>query len=221
MFLEAVQYDQRSHIMQAPKVMMFNGQQATLNVTTDTLLTTSINVTQVSGHIVANPNTQLVGTGVAITVVPIVSADRRFVRLDINQTMQNLGTITVFPVTALAFNSQVQTNAGLITVQPPLVFTNFQQQPSTDSLTVNTSVNVPDGGTIVMGGFKRLAEARNEAGPPILSKIPYVNRLFRNVSYGRSSEHLIMLVTPRIIITEEEMENQVGPDAPLAGTIVP
>jgi type II secretory pathway component GspD/PulD (secretin) len=204
--------------MQAPKIMMFNGQMASLNVSANQLLTTQINITQVAGHIVASPNTQLVSAGVGINVVPIVSADRRFVRLDINQTMSNIGTITVFPVTALAFNSQVLINGGgTATLQPPLVFTNFQQQPSTDTLSVQTSVNVPDGGTIVMGGFKRLAEGRNEAGPPVLSKIPYLNRLFRNVSYGRASEHLIMLVTPRIIITEEEMDKAVGPDETLPG----
>jgi type II secretory pathway component GspD/PulD (secretin) len=210
MFLEAVQYDQRAHIMQAPKIMMFNGQQATLSVTTDFFLTTGLNLQQVSGHIIATPNSTLLPNGVSITVVPIVSADRRFVRLDINQTMTNIGTINIFPITALAFSSQVQTNGGLVTVNPPLVFTNFMQQPSVETLTVNTSVNVPDGGTVVMGGFKALAEGRNEAGPPILSKIPYVDRLFRNVSYGRSSQHLVMLVTPRIIITEEEEINATG-----------
>jgi type II secretory pathway component GspD/PulD (secretin) len=210
MFLEAVQYDQRAHIMQAPKIMMFNGQQATLSVTTDFFLTTGLNVQQVSGHIIATPNSSLLPNGVSISVVPIVSADRRFVRLDINQTMTNIGTINIFPITALAFNSQVETTSGLVTVQPPLVFTNFMQQPSVETLTVSTSVNVPDGGTVVMGGFKALAEGRNEAGPPILSKIPYVDRLFRNVSYGRSSQHLVMLVTPRIIITEEEEINATG-----------
>ena len=50
-----------------------------------------------------------------------------------------------------------------------------------------------------MYGPKRLTEARNEYGPPVLSKIPYVNRLFRNVGYGRCAEHVLVLVTPRII----------------------
>jgi type II secretory pathway component GspD/PulD (secretin) len=39
---------------------------------------------------------------------------------------------------------------------------------------------------------------------PILSKIPWVSRLFKNVSIGREAQSLMMMVTPRIIIQEEE-----------------
>ena len=65
-------------------------------------------------------------------------------------------------------------------------------------------VLVPDGGTVLLGGVKRLSEGRNEFGVPLLSKIPYVNRLFRNIGIGRETQSLMMMVTPRIIIQEEE-----------------
>jgi general secretion pathway protein D len=39
---------------------------------------------------------------------------------------------------------------------------------------------------------------------PLLSKIPYVSRLFKNVGIGRDAQSLMMMVTPRIIIQEEE-----------------
>jgi tetratricopeptide (TPR) repeat protein len=65
-------------------------------------------------------------------------------------------------------------------------------------------VTVPDGGTVLLGGIKRLGDI-NGNGVPMLSKLPYVNRLFRN---GRDAEanSLMMIVTPRIIIQEEEEE---------------
>jgi general secretion pathway protein D len=71
-------------------------------------------------------------------------------------------------------------------------------------------VTVPDGGTVVMGGLKRMSEGRLEYGPPVLSKIPYINRLFRNVGYGRSGTSILIMVTPRIIIQEEEEERATG-----------
>jgi general secretion pathway protein D len=43
-----------------------------------------------------------------------------------------------------------------------------------------------------------------------LSKLPYINRLFRNVGIGRETDSLMMMVTPRIIIQEEEEEKQTG-----------
>ena len=71
---------------------------------------------------------------------------------------------------------------------------------------MSTTVSVPDGGTILLGGIKRLSEGRDEEGVPMLSKLPYINRLFKNVGISRTTQSLMMMVTPRIIIQEEEEE---------------
>ena len=80
------------------------------------------------------------------------------------------------------------------------------QLPTFQFVSVVTTVSVPDGGTVLLGGIKRLSEGRNERGIPILSKLPYINRLFKNVGIGRQADSLMMMVTPRIIIQEEEEE---------------
>jgi general secretion pathway protein D len=36
--------------------------------------------------------------------------------------------------------------------------------------------------------------------------VPYIDRLFRNVGIGRETDSLMMMVTPHIIIQEEEEE---------------
>jgi type II secretory pathway component GspD/PulD (secretin) len=69
-----------------------------------------------------------------------------------------------------------------------------------------TTVTVPDGGTVLLGGVKRLREQRIEFGVPVLSKTPMINRLFRNIGIGRTTDSLMLMVTPRIIILEEEEE---------------
>ena len=46
------------------------------------------------------------------------------------------------------------------------------QLPQFAFTTVSTTVSVPDGGTILLGGIKRLREGRNERGIPVLGKIP-------------------------------------------------
>jgi len=73
-------------------------------------------------------------------------------------------------------------------------------------ISVATTVSVPDGGTVLLGGIKRLREGRNEFGVPLLGKVPYIDRLFRNVGIGRETDSLMMMVTPHIIIQEEEEE---------------
>src|SRR3954468_15089510 len=78
------------------------------------------------------------------------------------------------------------------------------QLPSFSFVSVVTTVSVPDGGTVLLGGIKRLQEGRNEVGVPLLSKVPYISRLFRNVGIRRETDSLMMMVPPRIIIQEEE-----------------
>lgn len=80
------------------------------------------------------------------------------------------------------------------------------QQPIIATISVQTSVSVPDGGTVLLGGIKRLREGRNMAGVPILNKIPYISRLFKNSGVGRETSSIMLMVTPRIVIHEEEQE---------------
>ena len=70
-----------------------------------------------------------------------------------------------------------------------------------------TTVTVPDGGTVLLGGLKTHGERRQEFGTPVLSKIPYLNRLFKNTGSTRYTSSLLLTVTPRIIILAEEEEN--------------
>ena len=74
---------------------------------------------------------------------------------------------------------------------------------------MSTTVTVPDGGTVLLGGVKQLQEERKEYGVPVLSKTPWIDRLFRNVGIGRNTTSLMLMVTPRIIILEEE-EQKLG-----------
>jgi len=47
----------------------------------------------------------------------------------------------------------------------------------------------------------------------MLAQLPYISRLFKNVGIGRDTESLMMMVTPRIIIQEEEEKRQTGINA--------
>ena len=208
MFMEAAQGDRRINVMQAPKLTLFNGQTATMNITESEFLVTSVQVFSVNGQIVFVPqNNLLPGIGgnnagnFAITIQGVVSADRRFVRLNqaITLSAQTGATVPLFPITTFITPVFEGGSQGV-----PIPFTQFLQQPSFTILNISTTVVCPDGGTVLMGGLKTLSEGRNEFGPPFLSKIPYLNRLFKNVGIGRETRHIMIMVTPRIIINAEE-----------------
>jgi type II secretory pathway component GspD/PulD (secretin) len=215
MFMEAAQGDQRTNVMQAPKLTLFNGQTSTITVADQQFFVTSVTVTQIGGQVVFSPNNTPIATGgVNLTLNAVISADRRFVRMSIAPDLTNIASANVplFPITT--FITPILEGGA---VGQPVPFTQFLQQPAFSNVAVNTTVNVPDGGTVLLGGLKRMSEGRNEFGPPVLSKIPYIDRLFKNVGYGRETESLMMMVTPRIIINEEEELRQV-PGLPGAGS---
>ncbi len=203
-FLEMAQGDRRQNVMQAPKLTLFNGQTASLSVADQQFFVASVQVIAVNGQLVFVPqNTPFPGGGlnVNITVQAVVSADRRFVRLNlpVNLTTNSSANVPLFPITTFITPVFEGGSQG-----QPIPFTQFLQQPTFTNVNIQTTVVCPDGGTVLMGGLKQLSEGRNEFGPPFLSKIPYLNRLFKNVGVGRESTHVMIMVTPRIIINSEE-----------------
>ena len=219
-FLEAASGDRRTNIMQAPKITLFNGQTATVTVQDFAYFTTGVTAFNFGGQVVfqptntaipignaTNPNSGL--SGVSVTVQAVISSDRRFVRLNLAPQLSGLtsANVPLFPVTVFITPVFEGGSQG-----QPIPFTQFYQQPSFSQIEVQTTVSVPDGGTVLLGGLKAMSEGRNEFGPPVISQIPYLNRLFKNVGIGRETRHIMIMVTPRIIINSEEEANQTGPN---------
>ncbi len=218
LLLQAGAGDQRSNVLQAPKVTLFNGQQASVADTSQKPFVTSL--VPVVGDFAAaqQPIIVVLNEGTSLSVQAVVSADRRFVRLTLVPFFSKIGDVQEF-----TFSGSKTTKSGTNikdptddnkTIQDGVETTTTGttvQLPTFAFTTVTTTVSVPDGGTVLLGGIKRLAEARSERGVPMLNKIPYVNRLFKNVGIGRETTSLMLMVTPRIIIQEEE-EAKLGID---------
>lgn len=211
--LQAAQGDDRTNVLQAPKVTLFNGQQATVIDSSFRPFVTS--VIPVVGDFAAayQPVIVVLSEGTMMSVQAVVSADRRFVRLTLVPFFSQIGDVETF-----TFTGSVTTDTGTVIQDPSNPDKNVTngasrtvsgttvQLPTLATTTVTTTVSVPDGGTVLLGGIKRLREGRVERGLPLVSKIPYVSRLFTNVGIGRDAQSLMMMVTPRIIIQEEEEE---------------
>jgi general secretion pathway protein D len=213
--IEAAQGDRRTNVLNAPKVTLFNGQQAFVADATQQPFV--VGVIPVVGEFASaqQPVIVVLNEGTMMTIQAVVSDDRRYVRMTIVPFFTQIGDVDTFTFEGTSSStssssatdddddgkdesseeSESEATSG-VTVQ----------LPSFSFVSVVTTVSVPDGGTVLLGGIKRLNEGRNEFGVPLLSKVPYVNRLFRNVGIGRTTESLMMMVTPRIIIQEEEEE---------------
>jgi len=213
-FINAAQGDRRSNVLQAPKVTLFNGQQAFVSDTSQSPFV--ISVVPVVGDFAAaqQPVIVVLSEGTFLTVQAVVSNDRRFVRLTVVpffSEIKEVNTFTFEGSTTTTDDSSIEgnqddpnDNSSASNNSTTTRSGTTVQLPTFSFITVTTTVSVPDGGTVLLGGIKRLSEGRNEFGVPILNKIPYINRLFKNVGIGRETQSLMMMVTPRIIIQEEE-----------------
>jgi general secretion pathway protein D len=236
--IQAAQGNTRSNVMQAPKVTLFNGQNAFINDSVSRPFVTS--VIPVVGDFAAaqQPVITVLNEGTSVNVQAVVSNDRRFVRLTLIPRFSQIGKVQEFQFEGSRSTStksadeksgldggvgqqgqnplgaSLGINAKTSNEQTVRSSGTTIQQPEYITTSVTTTVSVPDGGTVLLGGIKRLREGRNEFGVPILSKIPYINRLFKNVGMGRTTDSLMLMVTPRIIIQEEEEDKLLGVNRP-------
>ena len=220
--LQASKGSTRTNITQAPTVTMFNGQSASVSDFAQRPFVTSV-VPVVGDFAVAHqPIITLLPDGTNLNVQAVVTADRQYVKLRLVPYFTQVTEVTTFTFDGEQTvetttdsvlddlldivngpddsDEELATSTSGITIQlPVLSVTN-----------VSTVVSVPDGGTVLLGGIKRMSEGRNESGVPFLSNVPYINRLFKNVGIGHETSHLMMMVTPRIIIQKEIEEDAVG-----------
>ncbi|MDO4558764.1 MAG: hypothetical protein Q4C47_07355, partial [Planctomycetia bacterium] len=219
-FVNAATADSKSNVLQAPKVTLFNGQMATVYDQSSSPFVMS--VVPVVGDFAAAqmPVIVVLSEGTFLTVQAVVSPDRRFVRLTVVPLFSSVddvdtftfdGTTSIIADDSSTGDSLNPTDSTSTSARTEVASSGTTVQlPTYSSVSVQTTVSVPDGGTILLGGIKRLRESRSEAGVPILCKIPYLSRLFKNVGVGRETESLMMMVTPRIIIPKEEEEALLG-----------
>ncbi len=209
-FIQAVQGDNRTNVLNAPKVTLFNGQQAFVADAVQRPFV--ISVIPVVGEFAAaqQPVIVVLSEGTLMSIQAVVSDNRRYVRLTVVPFFSAIGDVDTFTFEGSTTSASTSTTTDKDKEEEVSTATNSVgttvQLPTFQFVSVVTTVSVPDGGTVLLGGIKRLSEGRNERGIPLLSKLPYINRLFRNVGIGRQSDSLMMMVTPRIIIQEEEEE---------------
>jgi type II secretory pathway component GspD/PulD (secretin) len=123
-----------------------------------------------------------------------VSADRRYVFLTVQTAVSKIEGFNSIGVTAIA-GGQLVNSADT---------SSFIQTPTVTVTEVNTSVTVPDQGTILLGGQRLITESQVETGVPVLSKIPILNRFFTNRTETKEEQTLLILIKPTILIQTEE-----------------
>ena len=196
--IQATQAHSSTRSLSAPRLTLFNGQQAYVFVGTTQSYVSDLDPVVSDNAIAFNPIPGQVASGTLLEVEAVVSADRRYVTLTVSPTVTTVNGFDRYAVITTATDA-----AG-----NPITGEGFIQQPNMTIQTLETTVSVPDGGTLLLGGQRLSGEVEREMGVPLLNKIPILNRAFTNRGVVRDEQTLLILIKPKIIIHSEEEERQ-------------
>jgi type II secretory pathway component HofQ len=115
-----------------------------------------------------------------------VTVQYRPAALELKVTPQITADGTI--ITSLEISNNSADFANLVNGIPPIT-----------TQSIKTTVMVPDGGTIVIGGMYRVEKSSTREGIPFFSKLPLLGALFRNKSKRGEQKELLIFITPRII----------------------
>ncbi len=195
--LRATQADSRTTVLTAPRLVMFNGQRAWVAVTVQQAFVSQLNPVVATGAVAQAPQTGVIDSGAVLDVQATVTADKRYVTLTLRPGVTRLLSLQTIPFSGGGAGGGFGGGAALNA---------FIQLPTLSAQRVQTTVSVPDGGTLLIGGQKLASETEVEAGVPILSKIPILKRAYSSRSMVKDEQTLLILIKPRILIQTEQEE---------------
>lgn len=195
--IRATQADSRTTILTAPRLVLFNGQRSWVAVTVQQNFVSTLNPVVATGAVAQAPVTGTIDSGAVLDVTVSVSADKRYVTMTLRPGVTRLLDLQTIPFSGGGAGGGFGGGAALSA---------FIQVPTLSSQRVQTTVSVPDGGTLLIGGQKLASETEVEAGVPILSKIPILKRAYSSRSTVKDEQTLLMLIKPKIFIQSEQEE---------------
>jgi general secretion pathway protein D len=202
MILHLLQQNGNADLLSAPKVTTRSGAEASIRVVTEYIYPTSF---EVNGGQIGNNTTGAGGNnanivqettvtpqdfatrevGVLLTVLPEVSPDGNM----INLTMQPQ---VVTEPTWYQYGSTVRRADGSeMALNMP--------QPFFHVRSLNTSISIYDGATVVMGGLITEDLRKINDKIPILGDIPLLGTLFRSKSERSIKKNLLIFVTAKLV----------------------
>lgn len=186
--LRAVRKQDRIQEITSPRLLVYNNTRANMSVLRQTTYVKDFEVEIAQAAAVANPVIGVAKDGVSLDVRPVVSADRRYITMELRPTVLDI----TLPIPTFT------TSLG---VGQPITI----QLPETTLKRVRTTVRMPDGATVLLGGMKSSIKKQLESGVPIFSQIPVVSFFFGRRGKAVTNESLMIMIKSTIIIRKEHL----------------
>ncbi len=208
LMIRATEAERTATSLTAPRLTFLNGQRAYVLIARQIAFISDLEPIVGAGAVGFDPEVSVLNTGVILDIEGTVSADRRYVTMTVRPSLaQPTIPFRQVAVAAIAGGAVGGIGGG---GGAAAVVESFIEVPEIQLTTVRTTISVPDKGTLLLGGQRLMADIEVEAGVPILSKMPIINRAFTNRSTVQDERTLLILVKPHILI-QSEREDELFP----------
>lgn len=184
--LRAVSKQERSEQIEAPRLLIYNNSRASMHFLRNIAYIRDFEVEIAQAAAVANPVIGTVHDGVALDVRPVVDSDLKFITMELRPTVMSLQLPIPTFTTTLGVGNPISIQLPEVTLQK-----------------VRTTVTMPDGGTMMLGGM-RLVERQNlRSTVPLLGSLPGLSWLFSRQGTSVQNRKILILIRAQIVLMEE------------------
>ena len=173
----------KGRVVANPKILITNGQEATIDITQDYIETTETEQSAYTGGVVAS-RTYNIGedAGIKVGITPFISPD-------------GYVTLNITPEYAtIADQIPAKDENGDYIAATLLARRNLDLK----------NVRIKDGETLVIGGLIQEEERKTVGKVPILGDIPLIGLLFRDTTSSKTKNEMIIMITPKIVTDTED-----------------
>ena len=194
LILHALQEDVRTNTLSAPRILTLDNQEASILVGFHTpILSSTVSAgTTTEGSTQTQTLDYYQEIGIRLNVVPQVS-EEGYINMIIHPS-----------ITSTSSNVIATNIAGAGTANQ---FRSTVNYPVIDVREAQTQVLMKDGETIVLGGLLKDVKSKEIIGVPILSKLPYVGKLFQRETVDTAKVDLLIFINAHVL-KEGELSNE-------------
>lgn len=173
----------KGRIVSNPKILITNGEEATIDITQDYIESTETEQTAYTGGTLAT-RTYNIGSdaGIKVGITPFISPD-------------GYVTLNIKPEYATILSQVTAQDTGGQYIAATLL--------SRRNLDLK-NVRIKDGETLVIGGLISEEEQKTIGKVPVLGDIPLIGTLFRSTSSEKKKNEMVIMITPKIITDTED-----------------
>jgi tetratricopeptide (TPR) repeat protein len=189
MILRAVEKSSNFQLINDQVLSVHNTQRAYVTVVNQRAYIQDFDVEVATFQAVADPQVNVLNEGVVLDVRPTIHHDRRYITLEVQPTVAKVTNVRQYSSTLGGNTSPVQFELPELQVQ-----------------SVFTTAQIPDGGSILLGGLTDIRNIERRAEVPWLAQIPLVGFFFKSEGYNDENQSLMILIKASITDVREEVD---------------